>query len=140
MTRRSYRHDGGFIPLEMVLAITCLLLPVTLMVIAFPTWVERQAAASAAAADAARAASLSNTWAQAQTAAETSAARTARGAGLDADDIELGLHGDLRRGGAITATARVSMPALVLPLMGSFGSWSGTASHTERVDDFRSFG
>jgi hypothetical protein len=137
MTRRHC--DGGFVALEAVLAITLLLVPVALAALTFPTWSERQGVAANAAAQAARAAALANTWPAARQAADDAAAQAARNAGLPDDAVTIELTGQLRRGGTITAHSRITMPAVAVPLLGTIGNWRWSTSHSERVDDYRSF-
>ena len=38
----------------------------------------------------------------------------------------------------VTATARITIPAVDIPGIGGFADWTRTASHTERIDDYRS--
>jgi hypothetical protein len=59
--------------------------------------------------------------------------------GIDAADISLHMDGTLDRGSTVTAAVTITMPALVLPGVTSVPTWSWTARHAERVDDFRSF-
>ena len=42
------------------------------------------------------------------------------------------------RGGLVTATVTVRMPALAVPLLASVGAWSWTARESVRIDDYRS--
>ncbi|MEI8001360.1 MAG: hypothetical protein WCI50_08415, partial [Actinomycetes bacterium] len=55
MTRRSRRAAaGGFAAIELAAGVALLLLPVTLLVVALPTWADRQTVARLAARDATR--------------------------------------------------------------------------------------
>jgi Flp pilus assembly protein TadG len=137
MTRRH--SDSGFVALEAVLAITLLLVPIALAALTFPTWSEHQGVAANAAAQAARAAALANTWPAARQAANAAAIQAARNAGLPDDAVTIQLTGQLQRGGTITAHTTITMPAVAVPLLGTIGNWTWSTSHSERVDDYRSF-
>lgn len=64
--------------------------------------------------------------------------RAARNAGIDTEDVSVTVDGGLLRGSTLTANVTVTMPALRIPGVTTVGSWSWTASHSERVEDYRS--
>ena len=117
-----------------------LLIPIALMAILLPTWAERQTVARDAATSATRAAVLASTPEEAHAAGVAAAHRTVENFGLDPADITITWSGNLDRGGSITANVTIRMPALLFPGIGSVDPWSWSASHTERVDDYRSIG
>jgi hypothetical protein len=45
----------------------------------------------------------------------------------------------LPRGGTVTASVTVGMPAVDIPGIAEVGAWSWSAHHTEPVDQYRSF-
>lgn len=124
--------------LEWPLAVFLLLLPVAAMVTLLPQWSERQTVARDAAATAARVAVLEADPEDAMSAGQQAVERTATNFGIEASDLTLSWSGDLSRGGAVTATVTVRMPAIAFPGVGSVEAWSWSSSHTERFDDYRS--
>lgn len=126
--------------IETPLALVLLLVPVALMVITIPAWPERQTVARAAAAQAARTAALADSWDEATAAGEDAVARSGANYGLPAADLTVEWEGTLGRGGTVTARVTVRMPAVIVPGLGRIGAWSWTASHSEIVDRYRSFG
>lgn len=130
--------DRGVVAgIEVPAAIALLLIPIGLAMAAIAQWPERQTVARAAAHQAALLVAANPTpdsTEQAQRAVE----QTAINHGLPAEDLQLQLEGDLRRGGAVTAQVTVQVPALTVPGLGSFAPFQWTATHTERVDDYRS--
>ena len=135
--RRPGEREQGFVAIELLLAIGLLLLPVILLVASLPQWSERQHAATSAADDAARAAIAA--W-------PASGAEPAQRAALDvletygvADrDARIDVSPPPDRGGLLTVTVTVRMPAIAVPLLASAGSWSWTARESRRIDDYRS--
>ena len=131
--------ERGSVAVELPLTLCLFLVPVALMVITLPAWPERQTVARAAATEAARTMVVAGSWEEGATAAEDAVRRAAANQGIDSAHVSLGWEGDLGRGASVTAHVTVAMPAVVIPGLTSVGSWSWTASHTERVDDYRSF-
>ncbi len=132
------RDESGMVVLEWPLATFLLLVPIAAMVMLLPKWAERQTLARDAAVTAARVAVLEADPAEAMTAGEEAAGRTATNFGVPSSDLTVSWSGDLSRGGAVTATATIRMPAMTFPGLGSLEAWSWSSSHTERVDDYRS--
>lgn len=135
-----FRSERGTAAIETPLALVLLLVPVALMVITIPAWPERQTVARAAATQAARTAVLADSWDEATAAGEDAVARSGANYGVAAGDLTVDWDGTLARGGTVTARVTVRMPALVVPGLGRVGAWSWTASHSELVDHYRSFG
>ncbi|MCZ7530798.1 MAG: hypothetical protein M5U31_10905 [Acidimicrobiia bacterium] len=135
--RRS--AERGFVALELALGIGLLLLPVSMLVLTFPTWSERQATATVAASDAARRAALSEDTPAARAEAETAVTLIFAGHGLDDTDVDVSWERNgPSRGGTVTAHVTVRMPALAVPGIGDVGAWQWTATHTEQRDAYRS--
>lgn len=148
--------ERAFTATEFALSMGLVLLPVTLIVLSLPTWLEYRSFASTAAQEAAREAVLADTPGAATTAGRTIIDRIAANLGVDPQDVSIcftvhdtgtaaaggcrtGVAG-LPRGGAVTARVSVRMPALSFPVLGTtFEAFTYGASHTERVDDYRSF-
>lgn len=137
-----FSSERGTAAIETPLALVLLMVPVALMVITIPAWPERQTVARAAATQAARTAVLAHSWDEATAAGEDAVARSGANYGLPAGDLTVEWEGSsmLVRGGTVTARVTVRMPALVVPGLGRIGAWSWTASHSELVDRYRSFG
>lgn len=141
MTRpSSSAYEQGFAALELSAGVALLLLPVVLLVVSLPRWVERQDVARVAARDAARVVGLRG-WCD-QGAAEQAVARIAGDAGFPFGTLQVTLDcaaaGPLPRGGRVTAQVRVAMPVLAVPTVGSVGSWTWTAGHREPIDPYGS--
>ncbi|MDP9389448.1 MAG: hypothetical protein M3Q48_16415, partial [Actinomycetota bacterium] len=81
---------------------------------------------------------LAASWGEGLDEAQAVVGDAARNAGLAPGDLALDVAGDLERGATVVARVTVEMPALRIPLVGTVGRWSWTASHAERVDDYRS--
>lgn len=132
------RDERGTVAVELSLALGLFLVPVALLVITIPTWPERQTVARAAAIEASRSAALADSIDEGIEHGNAAVAQAARNYGLDADQFRVVWDGSFGRGQSITARVTVRMPALVVPGLTAVEAWSWTASHTERVDDYRS--
>lgn len=134
----SARRDArGFVAIELVLAIGLLLFPVVLLVASLPQWSERQHAAIVAAREAARVAG--EAWpADGALEAERVAREVVATYGIADRDVTVTVSPPPGRGGLVTATVTVRMPALAVPLLASVGAWSWTARESVRIDDYRS--
>jgi hypothetical protein len=135
MTAR--RDAGGFVAIELVLAIGLLLFPVVMLVASLPQWSERQHAAIVAAREAARVAAQE--WpADGNVDAERVAREIVATYGIANGDVTVTVSPPPARGGLLTATVTVRMPAMAVPLLASVGAWSWTARESVRIDDYRS--
>lgn len=130
--------ERGAVAVELPAAIGLLLVPLALLVITIPTWPERQTVARSAASEAARTAVLASSWEEGTDAGDEIVALAAQNYGLDPADLTVSWEGAFGRGESITATVTVRMPALVVPGLTTVDPWTWSASHTERVDDYRS--
>lgn len=147
--------ESGHAAIELALAVGLLILPVAVLVLSLPTWVERQSLALSASREVARTVVLAEDPAGGSAVAADRVREIAVNHGLDPDDVTVcfathpvaetaprdctGL-GAVQRGVAITAYVTVRLPALDLPgLPGIVPATTYTARHTERVDLYRSF-
>jgi hypothetical protein len=80
------------------------------------------------------------TTAIAATAVDVSASAdlVARNYGVDPADVTVSVDGDTGRGGLVTATVEVRMPAVEIPGIGGLGTVVWSVHHTEQVDLYRS--
>ena len=136
------RRQPGFIAAEFALGVCVVVLPVALLVLALPTWSERQSMAQRAANESAREVVLAGSWSAGTAAARAVVDQVAGNYGVPLDQVrgpDFSEGGGLAPGQTVVARVTVRMPALVIPLVGQVGGWSWTAVHAERVDDYRSF-
>jgi hypothetical protein len=134
--------QAGFIASEFVLGVCVIILPVTLLVLALPTWSERQAMAQRAANESAREVVLADSWSAGVSAARAAVDRVAGNYDVPIGDVrgpDFTAGRGLAGGQTVLSRVTVRMPVMVVPLVGRVGSWSWTAVHAERVDDYRSF-
>jgi Flp pilus assembly protein TadG len=131
------RRAEGFVAIEFLLAIAFLFLPVVLLVASLPQWSERQHAATAAADDAARVAIAA--WPADSTQAATRAADDGLETyGVPPREVRVVVSPPPGRGGLLTVSVTIRMPALAVPLLTHAASWSWTATESRRIDDYRS--
>lgn len=138
-TRRRPAGSRGSAPLELVLAVGLLLVPLACLVLVLPTWVERQSMARLAAREAARTVALAASWDAGAQAAADAARRIAGAHGVTPEEIDVALGGNLEPGASVVATVTVTMPAVVVPGVASLGAWSWSTAHAEPVDTYRSW-
>lgn len=141
---RAARHarvsgERGAAPLEFGLGVAVLVLPVAVMVLTVPTWVERQSAARVAAREAARAAVLTDSTAAAVAAGQRTATEVAVNHGLEPSTFDVAITGTLSRDDSITATVTAHFPATAFPGIGGVRAFTWSTVHTEKVDRYRSF-
>ena len=134
------RSESGSAPISMALGLGLLVIPVLLLVLTIPTWEARSVDARDAAAAAARALAVSDTWSDGVAAAGQVVAEIEENNGLSAQDVAVSYQGSLVRGGTVTAEVTVLIPAGRVPGIGSFGAVHYSATSTQQVDDYRSFG
>ena len=151
--RRSRGGEGGFSAVEWTLGIGALVLPIVIGVMSIAPMLDRLTTARVAAQEAARAMVLADDWDGGLAAAESLAAQIVRNHGIpDAEwcagapasgCVWLRIGGDspgvLGRGTEVTVTVQVPAPAVSIPFLGDFGGVDLAGTHTERVDDYRSF-
>jgi hypothetical protein len=134
-------RERGYVAGELALGIGLLVFPVALLVLTLPTWSERQTTARSIAREVSRVVAVAGVCDRA--AASQTGHDMARNLGLAPGDIDVQLDcatGErLRRGGNVRAAVTVAVPAVTFPGIGSVGSWSWTAHHSEPIDQYRSF-
>jgi hypothetical protein len=136
---RAARNDeAGSASLTLPLGLTFIVIPVLILVLTLPTWLERTVDARDAAAQAARTLVTADTWTAGVTAAEQTVATETANDGLSRADLTASYTGTLTPGGSVTATVTVTIPAGAIPGIGAFGTEHYTASSTQLVDDYRS--
>jgi hypothetical protein len=139
--RSRLHHEDGYVAAELALGIGLLVFPVAMLVLTLPTWSERQSAARSIAREVARTIAVDGTCDRA--AAERVRSTMATNVGLRGGAVEVALDcvdgQRLRRGGDVTASVTVTMPAVDIPGIAEVGAWSWTAHHSEPVDQYRSF-
>ena len=136
--RREHQHEHGHVAIEFALAVGMLLLPVVLLVAALPTWIERQHAATVAAREAASVAATAFPG-DGRDAARLAALDAVTNYGVAPADIAVDfVRYDVRRGGTVSARVTIAMPAVVVPGIGTVGGFSWSATHSRRIDDYRS--
>ena len=127
------RRERGSALLEFPLVFGLILVPFGLLVISASTWVERQTAARDAAGEAARAIVVAGAD---STTPEQIVQSIEAGYGLAPGSLDASIPpGGHTPGSSVTVDVVVEIPALSLPIFGSVGSVSWTASHTERYPD-----
>jgi len=127
-------REQGSVPVEFAAAVCLLLIPAVLLVLSFAPWLERQMMAREIARDAARTTAISAMIGDVNAIAD----RTARNYGVDPADVTVRVDGDTGRGGLVTATVSVRMPAIEIPGVGGLGTVVWSVHHTEQVDLYRS--
>ncbi|MDE0133056.1 MAG: hypothetical protein OXQ32_12455 [bacterium] len=143
------RLQKGSAPIELVLAIGLILIPMALLSLSFGPYLERMVLVRVAAAAAARELVLSDGSEEGVVAL---VAEIARNHGVQVSDVGVGFCGGVVRpvterpgpgcgppakGGELTVTVHVGVPALVTPY-GEVGELTARASHTEMVGLYRS--
>ncbi len=129
------RRDSGAIQIEFLFAVGILLFPIAVFVLTIAPVVERRNVAGRAAAEAARAYAVAPSESEAVSAARAIVDQ------IDSNysfDLDLSLAGDFDRGGLVTATVQVTLPAIVFPGIGEAPGFSYSASHRENLDLYRS--
>lgn len=136
--RRRCDGDDGAAAVEMPLAVGLLLLPIAMVVMLVPQWPERQTVASAAAKDAATVYANAPDPVTGAALAEAGVAQAASNHGLPPGAMSVELGGEWCRACTVTASVTVDIPAVDVPMVGTVGSFTWTASSSARVDDYRS--
>jgi hypothetical protein len=121
------------------LVIGLILIPLGLLVLSVPTWVERQQAATEAAAEAARAVVTGTGSGNGVAAARAVVDEVAASHGLPAGSLRLELDAG-GRGQPVTARVTVEIPMAPLPGLGRLPAVQWTATHIERFPDLAEVG
>ena len=139
--RRRTGGEDGYVAAELALGVGLLVFPVAMLVLTLPTWSERQSAARSIAREAARTVAVAGIC-DAGVARDVGATMS-ENLGVAGNQVDVALDcapgQRLRRGGEVTASVTVAMPAVDIPGIGAVGAWSWTTEHREPVDQYRSF-
>lgn len=128
-------RERGSVLFEFPMIFGLLLVPFGLLILALPTWVERQTAARDAAGESARYLVLNGT--DGATTAEQIVRDIEAGYGFEAGTLVASIpEGGLVPGESVTVQVSVVIPATVLPIFGGIGEVQWTTEHTERVPDY----
>jgi len=139
--RRQWADDQGTASaLSLVLGTGLIVLPVLVLVLSVPAWEQRAVDAQDAARAAARALATASTWDQGVSSADQSVAEVETGDGLAPSDVAVDYAGTLSPGASVTATVTVAIPVGDLPGLGFIGTLHYSATSTEHVDSYRSYG
>jgi hypothetical protein len=137
-SRGGAARDHGFVVVEFAAGIALLVLPVALLVLALPSWAERQSVARVIAREVGRTVARDGRCSTAP--ARRLAAVVAANHGLAARDVSvvLGCASGvaLPAGGVVSVAVTVREPGLRVPGIGRIGAWSFTARHREPVDRY----
>ena len=136
--RSPVAREGGFVVVELAAGIAFLVLPVALLVLALPSWAERQSVARVVAREVGRTVARDGRCSADD--ARQLAAVVAVNHGLAGDDVSVTLGcvpgAPLPAGGLVVVAATVREPGLRVPGIGRVGDWSFTARHAEPVDRY----
>lgn len=132
------KTDRGAASLELGLGAAVLLLPVAVMVLTLPTWVERQSAARVAAREAARTAVTADSPATAARLGKQAATEVATNHGLEPGAFDVAITGTLQRHGSMAATVTARFPATAFFGFTDVEAFTWSVTHTEKVDRYRS--
>jgi len=128
----------GVFVVELAAGIAFLVLPVALLVLALPSWAERQSVARVVAREVGRTVARDGRCYADD--ARQLAAVVAVNHGLAGDDVSVTLGcvpgAALPAGGLVVVAATVREPGLRVPGIGRVGDWSFTARHAEPVDRY----
>ena len=136
MTARRLHGDRGQAAIELPLGFLLILLPIAVVVMVVPQWPERQTVATAAAKEAATLYATAGSADEGAAAAQAAVAQAAQNYGLPS--LALELSGSWCRGCTVTAAVTVEIPAVQVPLIGTIGDVSWTATSSSRVEDYAS--
>ena len=111
-----------------------------MVVMLVPQWPERQTVATAAAKEAATTLANAPDVETGMSRATEAVATAATNHGLPPGSMTVEFSGDWCRACTVTASVSVVIPAIDVPLVGTVGSFTWTASSSARIDDYRSLG
>ena len=131
------RDERGAVPVELVIIAPVLAMLLAVLVAAWRV-TEARNQVTAAAAEAARAASLEREVSASTAAGVEAARRTLEDRGLACVDLDVDLDvSSYEPGGHVTATVECTAKLSDLDLPGAPGSWSTKASFTEPIEQYR---
>lgn len=128
--------ERGSAPVELALGIGMLVVPIVLVLAALPPLVEHRSVARLAAAEAARLVATGDGSPATEAAARATAEAMVGDRGATVSFC--GGSCPVVRGATVEVVVTVQAPAVAVPLVGEIGAVRVSASHSERVDDYRS--
>ncbi|MGI9016317.1 MAG: hypothetical protein ACR2HR_04295 [Euzebya sp.] len=138
----SSRQQSGFVTAEWVIGIAVLIVPVMLLMGVLPAWAARHEAAAAAAREVTRIIALAPEDPGVITAAEGSAAMILDDRGVDPGDmrmrVDVSQDGADDRDGVVRASVQISGISVSLPLLGQVDGPTLEATHSRRLNPYRS--
>ena len=143
LLRRMRSDERGAIEgIEMMLVLAFTVLPVVAAMAQVPRWIDARSTAELAAQEAVREIVLAPDFATGTVRANAIATQIAVNHGWEASSISLSPPtGSFARGAEIEITATMDFPTIVVPIFGYVGGGSTvSATHAERIDDFRELG
>jgi hypothetical protein len=134
---------AAFATAELLLGVVLLLVPVSLLVVTFPTWAERRSMAESVAYEAAQTVARSRNWGTGKARAGALVSAMATNYGLTPDKIHVTWDPDrgealVERGEQVRVIVTVDVPAVAFPWGGEAGEWKTTAEHTATADLYQS--
>ncbi len=145
MSTNAGSSERGFVAAEWAVALGLLLLPMVMIVGSIAPWLARQTMGREISQEAARSMVLADDFESGAQAAAQVAEAIVANYGLGDDDwdlvsIRMEPEGAvLGRGSDVVVEIRIRVPALTVPGVGSVAEVWWHTSHSEHVDDFRSF-
>jgi hypothetical protein len=133
ISKPDRRLERGAAAIEVGLIMAFVLIPVMMLLLLVPTWIERQTAGHDAASEAARAIVLSSGD---LSVAAAKVASVERGYALPTGTISLSSVSSLAVGAEFTVVVTVRQPALSLPGLGQLGGWRYDAEHIEFYPEY----
>jgi hypothetical protein len=130
--------DAGVAAIDVFVTIIIGMVPVFVIVMSAPSWVERLLFARAAAQEAARAVVVADSWDDGAAEADRLVDELAANHDVPAGATSLSLSGELERGSTVSATVSVQTPTLTVPFVTTVGSTTLSSTHSEVVDHYRS--
>ena len=129
--------------MQWIVGLGLVVVPAAVMVLSLAPWYERAGVGALAAQEAARTAAMAGSWAEGVRAAralvsDIGSDRCAEGPSCLDLTLSSSLPGVLDRGGTVTARVGVTLPGVVIPFLGSFGSFVHWVIVVESVDPYRS--
>lgn len=150
---RLRTEESGFTAVEWTLGLGLIVLPLVIAVMSIAPMLDRLSTARTIAQESARTMVLAEDWETGEAAAIDLAHQVARNHGIDDAEwcpgapaegclsmrITGTTPGVLGRGEEVYVTVQVPAAAVTIPFIGEFVAFTLTGTHTERIDDYRSF-
>ena len=127
-------RDRGSAAAEFTLVVGLIVMPVLMVVMSVPQWMERSMVATTAAQQAALAAAIASDVEHGRQVA----VQTAANYDVPADDVQVEMDADLARDGQVTVTVTVVRPVLSIPFVGELSGGTTSDTHTEMLSPYRS--